>query len=249
MTRPITRTRRQRRNPEVFAPGEDITLTFTPQLQLETLFRLNEAGRIVSTREPNPSPGPRFMLIRDQSACAWAVHAGVPPLSAAEVDRLAGEEPPTDEVRREPVHATRYRRLVDGQVDFGPAFTFPGVLPIPLDIVPIATLARLEHSFRGWTADELPERAPILGLEREGHTASVCFSSRRSAVAAEAGVETAKRFRGRGLAGLVTAAWAQAIHESGRLAIYSTSWSNPPSLAVARKLGLTVCASDWSLTW
>ncbi len=152
------------------------------------------------------------------------------------------------DVQREPVHATLYRALVDGQVDFGPAFTFPSVLPTPADILPIATLAQLEHHFRGWTADELPERAPILALEQEGHAASVCFSARRSAVAAEAGVETAQRFRGRGLAGLVTAAWAQAIRASGRLAIYSTSWSNAPSLAVARKMGLTMCANDWSLS-
>ena len=247
MTRQMIRTLK-RSNPEVFAPGEDITLTFTPRLQLETLFVLNDAGRIVSTREPNPGPGPRFMLIRDRFACAWAVHADVSPSSAAELDRLASEEPPTDEVRHEPVHATHYRGLIEGQVDFGPAFTFPGVLPMPVDIVPIATLAQLQHQFRGWTADELPERAPILALEQEGYPASVCFSARRSAVAAEAGVETAPRFRGRGLAGLVTAAWAQAIHASGRLAIYSTSWSNPASLAVARKLGLTVCASDWSLS-
>lgn len=226
MTRQMIRTLK-RSNPEVFAPGEDITLTFTPRLQLETLFVLNDAGRIVSTREPNPGPGPRFMLIRDRFACAWAVHADVSPSSAAELDRLASEEPPTDQVRHEPVHATRYRGLVEGQVDFGSAFTFPGVLPMPVDIVPIATLAQLQHQFREWTADELPERP---------------------AVAAEAGVETAPRFRGRGLAGLVTAAWAQAIHASGRLAIYSTSWSNPASLAVARKLGLTVCASDWSLS-
>jgi len=212
------------------------------------MFVLNDAGRIVSTREPNPSPGPQFMLIRDQSACAWAVHANVSAPSAAELDRLAGEEPLMGDVQREPVHATLYRALVDGQVDFGPAFTFPSVLPTPADILPIATLAQLEHHFRGWTADELPERAPILALEQEGHAASVCFSARRSAVAAEAGVETAQRFRGRGLAGLVTAAWAQAIRASGRLAIYSTSWSNAPSLAVARKMGLTMCANDWSLS-
>ena len=69
-----------------------------------------------------------------------------------------------------------------------------------------------------------------------------------SAAAAEAGVETAARFRGRGLAPQVTAAWALAIRASNRLPLYSTSWSNEPSLAVARKLGLKPCASDWSLS-
>ena len=39
-------------------------LLFTPATQLEALFVLNEAGCIVSTREPSPNPGPRFYLVR-----------------------------------------------------------------------------------------------------------------------------------------------------------------------------------------
>jgi hypothetical protein len=77
---------------------------------------------------------------------------------------------------------------------------------------------------------------------------SVCFCARQSAAAAEAGLETAERFRGRGLGPRVTAAWALAIRASGRLPLYSTSWSNEASLAVARKLRLEACASDWSLS-
>jgi predicted GNAT family acetyltransferase len=76
---------------------------------------------------------------------------------------------------------------------------------------------------------------------------SICFSARVSESAAEAGVETAAEFRGRGLAGLVTSDWAAAIRSSGRTPIYSTSWNNSASLAVARKLGLIACASYWNL--
>jgi predicted GNAT family acetyltransferase len=66
-------------------------------------------------------------------------------------------------------------------------------------------------------------------------------------MAAEAGVETDAAFRGLGFAARVTAAWALAIRASGRIPLYSTSWSNTASLAVARKLGLTQYATDWSL--
>jgi RimJ/RimL family protein N-acetyltransferase len=54
--------------------------------------------------------------------------------------------------------------------------------------------------------------------------------------AAEAGVETLEAFRGRGLATAAVACWARAVQRSGRLALYSTSWDNAPSQAVARRL-------------
>ncbi|HEX9779864.1 MAG TPA: GNAT family N-acetyltransferase, partial [bacterium] len=100
----------------------------------------------------------------------------------------------------------------------------------------------------GWTADEVPERSPILAITEQGSPVSICFCARQSAAAAEAGLETAPQFRGRGFGPRVTAAWAGAIRASGRLPLYSTSWSNQPSLAVARKLSLNPSASHWSLS-
>ena len=223
-------------------------LQFTPELQLDTLFVLSGEGRIISTREPNPSPGPRFSLIRGMTRCAWAIHADVAEQVAGQLCALAREEPPIADFRDDPVHARRYVSLVGGRVDSGPAFTFPDVLPASADIVAVRELAQLEEHFQGWRANELPECSPILAIVEEGYAVSVCFCARRSPTAAEAGVATARGFRRRGLAARVTAASAQAIRASGRVPIYSTSWSNESSLAVARKLGLEACASDWSLS-
>ena len=86
-----------------------------------------------------------------------------------------------------------------------------------------------------------------MAVVEDGLALSVCFCSRRSDAAAEAGLETAAAFRGRGLGSQVTAAWALAVRASGRIPLYSTSWSNGASLAVARKLGLVAYASGWSL--
>lgn len=220
---------------------------FTPELQLQTLFALNGAGRIVSTLEQNPSAGPAFALIRGRTSCAHAVHASVPEELAGQLIALAQSEPPVDDFKDDPVHANRYMSLLPGRVDSGPAFTFPEMIPTTLGIVSVTSLSQLERHLHGWTADELPERAPILGLVEGGYAVSICFCARRSAVAAEAGLDTAAAFRGRGLGPRVTAAWAHAIRSEGLLPIYSTSWSNAASLAVARKLGLEMCASDWSL--
>jgi len=67
-------------------------------------------------------------------------------------------------------------------------------------------------------------------------------------VAYEVGVETAPEFRGRGYAAPVVAAWARVVREAGRIPLYSTSWENTASQAVARKLGLVQYGSDLHLT-
>jgi hypothetical protein len=222
-------------------------LLFTPQLQLETLFVLDDERRILATREYNRSPGPAFCLIRNGSSCVWAVNADVPQHVAAKVGALAASEPLTNTLTDPPRHADAYVALLRGRVDAGPVFTFPANLPASNDSVVVTDLSVLERHLHGWTADELPHCAPIFGILEDGYALSVCFCARRSPEAAEAGLNTADSFRNRGLGSRVTSAWARAIRDSGRLPLYSTSWENPASLGVARKLQLTACGCDWSL--
>jgi len=221
-------------------------MSIDAQTHLETLFAL-DGRRIVSTREPNPVRGPAFVLIRRADSCAWAFGSGVGDEQAREVPRLALEEAPTSDFRLPPAHMEAYMEILGGSFDSGPAFEFPEHMPFFEGAVQIKDVDRLLVSFSGWTAEELPERSPIMAIVEDGMPVSVCFSSRVSELAAEAGLETAPAFRGRGMAGLATVAWASAIQASGRTPIYSTSWRNGPSLAVARKLGLVACASYWNL--
>ena len=138
--------------------------------------------------------------------------------------------------------------LVEGRCDSGPAFAFPDELAPSPGTVLLDDIQSLGHHFSRLTASEIPYRTPIAAVVEEGRAVSVCFSSRRSDIAAECGVETAAEYRGRGLAARVTAAWARAVRASGRVPLYSTSWANGPSLAVARKLGLVPYAGRWSIT-
>lgn len=203
----------------------------------------------MSTREPGASPGPVFILIRSSSSRAWGVRADVSLAVAEELDRLAREEPPSSDLRDEPVHRDLYVSFVGGRIDSGPAFTFPDAISEAADVVLVEDVHLLERNFRGWRAGEIEAGAsPVLAVVENGHAVSVCFCARRSEVAAEAGVETAEAFRGRGLGTRVTAAWALAVRQSGLIPLYSTSWTNDASLAVARKLGLIAYASDWSLS-
>ena len=219
----------------------------TPDLLLRTLFSLDGDNRIVGTREPDPSAGPKFSLIRGKGDHAWAVRSDVPQRLAEELGDLAREEPPIADFRDAPVNAARYMSLIDGRVDSGPAFEFPDEIATVSGTVMIEDADQLDYHFEGWTNDEIPYRTPIVALIKDGHAVSVCFCARRTDVTAEAGVETAVEYRGRGFATQVTAAWALAIRTSGRVPLYSTSWDNHASLTVARRLGLLTYASTWSI--
>src|SRR5688572_19592476 len=130
-----------------------------PGLQLQTLCVLNGAGRIVSTREPQPRAGPAFMLIRGASACAWAVGVDLADRVADELNALAAQEPVSTDWRQPPVHAPRYQQVLSGHarsggrsgVRCGPAFAFPETIGTTGDARRIDDEAQLSHHFSGWT--------------------------------------------------------------------------------------------------
>ena len=227
----------------------------TPELHLQTLFVLNGDGRITSTREPGAARGPLFCLVRSATRCAWAVRADVPEGIAVRLDALARGEAAALDLRDAPVHAQRYASLLEARTSSGisasagPAFTFPGSITQSSDIAFVEDERLLQHNFRGWVPGEIAAgRRPVTAVLADGYPVSICFCARSSDTAAEAGVETAERFRGRGFGSRVTAAWALAVRASGRIPLYSTSWSNAPSLAVARRLRLIPYATSWSLS-
>jgi len=220
----------------------------TPQLQLETLFVLDGWRRIRSTREPQPVPGPAFVFIRGTAACAWAVRADVAGCLAGELDRLASQERPSATWDQPLLHARRYEDILGGRIKWGPAFEFPDQLPPTGGESVVRDEAALNHHFAGWVAGEIESgRAPVMAVHEGGYPVSVCFCARRSAAAAEAGVETAGAFRGRGYAPRVTTAWAAAVRRQGLVPLYSTGWENDASRAVARKLDLVPFATDFAI--
>jgi hypothetical protein len=164
---------------------------------------------------------------------------------------LAAQEPPSTAWDRPPLHGQRYQDLLSGQIRWGPAFAFPELVDTTGDSSLVDDEALLKRHFSGWVAGEIAAgRGPVMAVSEGGeggHPVSVCFCARRSPVAAEAGVETAAAFRGRGYAPRATAAWANAVRAIGLTPIYSTDWENRASLAVARKLRLIPFATDWSI--
>ena len=99
-----------------------------------------------------------------------------------------------------------------------------------------------------YTKSILDERSPVVAVVRNGQAVSACYSARKTQDATEAGVATLEGYRGRGFAVASVAAWARAVFDSGRTPLYSTSWDNHASSAVAAKLGLETYAATWAIS-
>lgn len=225
-----------------------------PKLYLETGFLFDEENRILSTREPGGGTrGPLFTLVRGPGACAWAVRVDVPDAIAKEIGELARDEPPGVDFAEPPAHAARYIALLQSGNSLsqsgGPTFVFPDEVAEPDGVTFVEDERQLGVHFSGWVEGEIAAgRSPVAAVVQGGAPVSVCFCARRSDDAAEAGVETAEASRRRGFARSATAAWALAVRRSGRVPLYSTSWSNRASLGLARKLELAPYASWWSVS-
>jgi hypothetical protein len=132
----------------------------------------------------------------------------------------------------------------------GPAY----VLPDPLPDDPRAREVSADESSVWseafpWLADEFEAVAPVVIAFEAGQPAAICHSPRGcTAAAAEAGVETLEPFRDRGLATAAVACWARIIQRSGRLALYSTSWQNAASRAIARRLSARLYGENWHVS-
>jgi GNAT superfamily N-acetyltransferase len=126
----------------------------------------------------------------------------------------------------------------------GPAFRFPRS-PAEVPLPPGVVLRECRPAMAAALAAEFPSpagafarRQPAVAAWDGDRPVSVCYAARAADVAYEAGVDTLPAYRGRRLAPAVVGAWARLVRERGAIPLYSTSWDNTSSLAVARTLGL-----------
>jgi RimJ/RimL family protein N-acetyltransferase len=226
------------------------------QLQVDALYTHDPSGRILDVNEPGGDRAPRFFLGRTREGAIWRCRDDVAEETVQELERLASEEPIRDNLRAEPRNLDAFlaalrvdQEIVSGWS--GPAYRFPDELPLQ------ATVTRLTRSnvhllrLMSWDLDEtvreFEKYEPFMAVIEDGAAVSLCHGARLTDQAAEAGVETLEAYRGRGYATAVVAGWAYAIRATGRIPLYSTSWDNLASQAVAHRLGLVQYGTDLSL--
>lgn len=226
------------------------------EIHVRALFTHNSESRLLFVNEPDGAsmPAPRLFLGRTRAGNVWRFHADLPQRLVEELDALCADEPPSDvEFEEPPRHLKTLVRLLEEyapvqDVSRGPAYQFVGdeMSSKPLLAVTEDNAEVLQGGFEK-LIEELPAWQPFVVLVEDNRAVSVCRSVRVTAEAHEAGVETLPDFRGRGYAREVTVGWVRLVRAAGAVPLYSTSWENVASQAVARKLGLKCYGDDFQI--
>jgi RimJ/RimL family protein N-acetyltransferase len=227
------------------------------RVHANALYVHDTNNRLLRINEPDPDePAPRFFMVRTPSGNIWRTRYDLPSELAAELERLAAGEPVVNELSElsEPCHHfAQYSQLLEqhaplSSIHRGPAYYLPELPPLTgtVTITP-ASLPLLDAHFP-YTRSRHAELGPVVARVVDGAAVAVCFSARIIAEAAEAGVYTVEGYRGHGYAVEVVRGWAASIRATGRLPLYSTSWENIASQAVAAKLGAVPYGLGFSIT-
>jgi GNAT superfamily N-acetyltransferase len=221
-------------------------------LHIEALFTHDAHSRILFINEPGGGGlAPRLFLGRTQEANLWRFRADLSEALVEELEALCRNEPIVQDLHTKPKHYDAYLKLLSAHaplqnVEMGPAYHFTTYLEPsrPLLAITEANAEMLQGGFEKLVS-ELPEWQPFLAIVEETRAVSVCRSVRITPDAHEAGIETLPDFRGRGYAKDVVAGWANLVKSMGCVPLYSTSWENSASQAVAKKLNLLSFGADF----
>ena len=224
------------------------------RLHVEAEFRHDSAGDLVETNEPTTAAAPRFFFGQSMQGHIIRFRRDVTisrrrQLRDAAI-RHAGDASEGDTLDR-PLDALPFAEILaqDAPVQHasvGLVFRFPDSLPRSEGTRPFrdaADAALLHPALAAWAPD-IHLSPPLVAAIVDGQAVAVCASVRITPTACEAGVETAAPFRGRGYGRAVVAAWALAVRARKVEPIYSTTWGNDASRALARSLHLPPIGRD-----
>lgn len=219
------------------------------RVHVETLFTHGPDGRMLRVNEPNGKDAPRFFLGRTIHGNDWRFRHDIDDDLRRELESLCRAAPATGELRSttfDEMILSRFEPV--GRTWAGPAYRFPSELPTSAAVrITEENRDLLSPYLEAWL-DDVAVGKPMFVSLLGGRAVSICCSVRMTSVAHEVGVETVPEFRGRGFATPVVAAWASAVRDLNRIPLYSTSWQNDASQAVARKLGLIQYGADLHIT-
>ncbi|MBE7105064.1 GNAT family N-acetyltransferase [Bacillus cereus] len=204
-------------------------------IQAEVLFVHNQVGRIKSVNENGNPKAPRFFLGRTREGNIMRYHYNLDSEMISKIEKLIRECSNHIEIAKI-IKVLNEERTVEN-IWMGPAYMFPENLNKPTRAIQITEKNKelMRENFPNLIG-QMEWRQPYFAIVENEQAVSICCSARSTPVATEASVETLEEFQGKGYGADVVAAWAISIQEENRIPLYSTSWDNFASQAVARKL-------------
>ena len=231
------------------------------KVDIDTMFVMSASGRIERENDPDRSSGPRVFFVGCPFGNLIRVRYNLDDVGMRILE-VAAEEPPWRDPDAMPACAEKIVELLsDGQaaaVSTALVYQLPNHLRYehPAEIVRgdsdegCQMLARLAE--RG-----MPDYMQAAGFKGagdfwepwcvamdNGEIASMAFAARLGVSGAELGVYTFPKYRSRGLAAAVTAAWSSMRSLNQRALFYSTSKSNRSSQRVTARLGLRLIGTS-----
>jgi RimJ/RimL family protein N-acetyltransferase len=226
------------------------------EIQAATLYCYDTTGRMRSVNEPGGGDdAPRFYMGRTAEGNICRFRYDLPEALVRELAQLCAAEPITRDFTAEPQMAGAIRALLAshaplGEEYRGPAFLIPDHGPPPelATLITEANSALLQIGFPRMLP--LPrdfDPGPIAAVVIDGQAVALCYCSRLTDRAAEAGVDTLPNYQRRGYGSIAVAGWAAAVRARGLLPLYSTAWENYASQRIARRLGMRCYGENWSI--
>jgi len=216
-------------------------------IQANVLFSHDLLGRMISVNEPGHPIGPRFFLGCTSGGNVTKYRYDLTNDIVSEIEQLVSKHPNYINLAKIINILSREQQI--NNIWIGPAFTFSNHLNMPNRVTRITDTNKelLQCNFSN-LLDQLEWRQPCFAIIDEGTAVSICCSARSTSVASEASVETLEGFQGKGYGSDVVTAWAIAVQEEKRIPLYSTSWDNFASQAVAKNLKLINYGTDIHIT-
>jgi hypothetical protein len=224
------------------------------RFHVRALFTQDDDGRLVAVNDTTGAPAPRFFLgVTAKGSLCW-VRRDLDAQLAEELLALCEAQSVDVEPGPDAVRSSRFvdclsRERPVERIWSGPAYECPPGLSVDGAAVRVtaANAELLSPYLEDWRVDA-EAGVPMAASLHNGAAVSVCCSVRVTDEAHEAGVETHPDFRARGHASRAVRAWASAVRKLDCVPLYSTSWENAPSRALAASLGLVLFGIDLHIT-
>lgn len=215
-------------------------------IQAEVLYAHDSLGRITKINEFEGHPAPRLFWGKTNKGNVLRFRSDVPDDIANKIVQIINNSDDTNIVLAKVINELEQQTRINS-IWMGPAYVFANYFRASQAIkVTKDNREYLEPGFKKLLT-ELKYREPCFMAIENNKAVSVCFSARNTVRAAEAGIETLEEYRGKGYGIAVASAWSAAVQVSGKIALYSTSWDNYASQAVAKRLQLALYGTDVSI--